>query len=458
MYSDLFLQQQSNSSFPRVFIVAIVALLGVLVGQVFVWYASVPTQASNVRLVQEQPVNVSDMEAGIFFQTNESVGTSILYGETPETLNKPAYKSGDTFGNYQVSKLHLIPISGLRPDTTYYYKIFVNDRVLTSGSEEMFSFKTQSKWNLASIGRQPIYGKVITPEGVGLANVFVVVRLTGIDSQKMYLTISKDSGEWLVAMPTKLEPNDPIELNFIHEVYSLSHVKTVMAKSAPIPQSIVIGKDYTFTSEADNVLPAATRRTLDSGHTISLLYPEKNAIIPNTRPLFKGYGVPNTKVVVRVNSKPQFEGIVNINAQGTWVVEASKPFAPGPYTLAVDLIDNLGQVRTITRTFNIAKSGEQVLGESNISTPSGTLTPTRGTTPIQTPTQPIIITATPQPTGVIYITATPNPTVFDTITPTTPTQLVDAGGEIPIWWVLFGSLLLAGGVSLIRFYPNSSEH
>jgi len=456
MYSDLFLQQQSRNSFPRIFVVAIVALLGVVVGQVFVWYASVPTQASNVRLVQEYLVNVSDVEVGIFLQTNESVGLSILYGEEPETLNKPAYKLGDTFGNYSQSKLHYISISDLKPDTKYYYTIFANDRLLSSGSGEESSFKTQSKRSLASAGRQPIYGKVITPEGKGLANVFVVVRFPGSTSQMVYLSVSKDSGEWLMAMSTKIEENEPIELDFIHEEFQISHVKTVMAKSAPIPQTIVIGKDYTFVPEEDNVLPATTRRVPDSGHVISLLYPEKNAVIPNARPLFKGYGVPNTNVVVRVNSKPPFEGTVNIKAQGTWVVEATKPFAPGPYTVSVDLIDNLGQVRSITRNFNIAKSGEQVLGESNISTPSGTLVPTRPTTPMQTPTRPTIITATPQPSGVVYITATPPyPTSFNT---TTPTQLVDAGGEIPALWVLFGSLFLAGGIFLIRFYPNASEH
>jgi hypothetical protein len=62
MYSDLFLQQQSQRSFPKVFVVAIVAFLGLAVGQVFIWYASVPTRASDVKLIQQTPVNISDTE------------------------------------------------------------------------------------------------------------------------------------------------------------------------------------------------------------------------------------------------------------------------------------------------------------------------------------------------------------------------------------------------------------
>ncbi len=454
MYSDLFLQQQTRGKFPRVFIVAIVALFGLVIGQVFIWYANVPTRASGVRLIQQIPTNISDTEASIFFQTSESVGASILYGESPQSLNIPAFQAGDKFGTYRNSKLHLITISNLRPETNYYYKIVSDGKIVTSDGEDAFSFLTQNQKNTSVVGRQPVYGKVITPDGSGLGKVFVVVHVPLIEKRATFLTVSKDSGEWLIALPTNLSPNDTLEIDMIHEDFPLSHIKTVVEKSAPTPQSIVIGTDYTFTAESDNVLPASTRRVQDSGYTISLLYPTKDAIIPNFRPLFKGFGIPQTKAIVRVNSRPPYEGNTIINAQGTWVVEASRPFSPGNYTLAVDLTDNLGQIRTITRSFTIAKSGEQVLGESNISTPSGTMTPTRPTTPSQSPTQPTVITATPMPTGVLYITATPNPTIFNTVT---PTELEKAGGAIPLSWLIFGSIFLSSGIFLLRFYPSTTE-
>lgn len=455
MYSDLFLQQQTRGSFPRVFLVAIVALFGLVIGQVFIWYANVPTRASSVRLIQQIPTNISDTESSIFFQTSESVGTSILYGESPQSLNKPAFQAGDKFGTYQKSKLHLITISGLRPETKYYYKIISDGKIITTDGEEAFSFHTQNQKNTSLTGRQPVYGKVITPDGAGLGKVFVIVHIPLIEQQATFLTNSKDSGEWLIALPTNLRPNDALAIDLIHEDYPLSHIKTVVEKSAPTPQSIVIGTDYTFTSESNDVLPASTRRIEDSDHAISLLYPTKDAVIPNSRPLFKGFGIPQTKVTVRVSSKPPYEGNTIINSQGTWVVEASRPFSPGSYTLAVDLIDNLGQIRTITRNFTIAKSGEQVLGESsNISTPSGTMTPTRPITPSQSPTQSVVVTGTPMPTGVVYITATPNPTVFNTVT---PTELEKSGGEIPLSWLIFGSLFLSSGIFLMRFYPHTTE-
>lgn len=455
MYSDLFLQPQRKIAFPRVFVVAVVALFGLMVGQVFFWYASVPSQASSARLVQETPVNITDVEATIFFETNEPVGASILYGETPQKLNIPAFRSGDKPGKYAKSKYHLISLSGLQPQTEYYYKILADDKLLTLDEAEAFSFTTDSQRSLALGGRQPLYGKVVTPDGAGLGNVYVIVHIPGIDKKPTFSAVSKDSGEWLITVPTTLQGADPITIDFIHENYPRSHVVSVVEKSAPTPQSIVIGQDYTFTSESNNILPASTKRSQDPSYTISLLYPTRDAVIPNTRPLFKGFGIPKTTVIVRVSSKPQYEGSAVINDKGTWLVEASRPFAPGSYVVSVDLVDNLGQPRTITRSFVIAKSGEQVLGESVISTPSGTLTPTSILSVTQTPTQPVVVTSTPAPTGVVYITATPNPTILNSIT---PTELEKSGGEIPLSWIVFGSLFLSGGIVMIRFYPSSIEH
>ncbi len=455
MYSDLFLQQQSQRSFPKVFVVAIVAFLGLAVGQVFIWYASVPTRASDVKLIQQTPVNISDTEASIYFETSGSVGATLLYGETPQSLSKPAYQAGDAYGKYQKSQFHLIPITGLRAETTYYYKLISDGKILTSGADDTFSLVTDGKRNATLTSRQPIYGKVVTPEGLGLGKAYVLVHLPSPQKQATYLTVSKDSGEWLVAMPTNLLATDPLSIDFIHPDYPRSHVQTVMEKSAPTPQTIVIGTDYTFSASSNNVLPAATHRTDTAEYAISLLYPMKDAIVPNMRPLFKGFGIPNTSVSVRVNSKPPYEGNTVINAQGAWVVEASRPFNPGSYSVSVSLTDNLGQNRIITRTFTIAKNGEQVLGESQVATPSGSLAPTRPISPSIAPTRPVVITATPMPTSVIYITATPYPTVFATAT---PSELEKSGGEIPVAWLLFGSLFLSAGVFLMRYYPSPAEH
>lgn len=455
MYSDLFLQQQTQGRFPKVFLVAIIALVGLVASQVFVWYANVPTLATDVRLIQQIPVNLTDTEAGIFIETNESVETSILYGESSQSMKTPAYPTGSSFGSGQKSQYHLISMGNLKPATTYYFQILSDGKLLSIGSDDAFSFATQGTRTMSQSARQPIYGKVVTPDGLGLRNAYVLIHLPKLPSQPNFLTISKESGEWLFAMPTNLVPTDSLSLDIIHEEYPTSRVNTVMAKAAPIPQSVVIGTDYTYTADTENVLPASTRRTDEAAFPISLLYPKKDAVIPDGRPLFKGFGVPNTNVVVQVNSQPQYEGKTTINAQGAWVVEASRPFTPGNYTVVVALTDNLGQSRTISRTFTIAKDGEKVLGESNIATPSGSLAPTRPVTPSPNVTQPAILTATPMPTNVVYITATPNPTIFASIT---PTELEKAGGEVPLAWIIFGSLFLSGGIFLVRLNPHFNDH
>lgn len=455
MYSDLFLNPQTSRSVPKVFVVGVIALFGLIVGQVFVWYGSVPSRASDVRIARHVPVNVGDVEGTIYFETNESVGAYVLYGESVDALTRTAFQTGQTSNRTIPAKHHLITLSDLRPDTPYYYKLIGDGKILTEGGDDTFSFTTESQRSLALSSRQPIYGRVVTPEGEGLGAAYVLVQLPTRENTAFYMTLSKESGEWLVPLPSSLQATDPITLEVLHEDYPTSHVKTVLEKATPLPQSIVIGTDYTFVPLSENVLPASTRRTDTTAYVVSLLYPEKDAIIPNTRPLFKGFGIPKTQVTVKVNSKPPFEASAIINSQGTWVVEATKPFTPGGYTVIVNVSDNLGQTRTITRSFTIAKNGEQVLGETNVATPSGTLTPTRPLTPSQAVTQPVVVTATPVPTGILYITATPIPGVTYTVT---PTELEKSGGEIPLAWLVFGSLFISAGVFLIRFYPATAEH
>lgn len=454
MYSDLFLKPQTPRSIPKVFVIGVIALFGLIASQVFVWYGSVPSRASDVRLARHTPVNVGDTEAAIFFETNEPVGAYVLFGESSTALTRTAYKTDETPNNTKPAKLHFITLSGLRADTTYFYRLISDGKILTESGEDSFTLTTQSQRNLTLSGRRPIYGKVVTPEGNGLAQAYILVELPGRAETTFFLAQSKESGEWLMPLPSNLQTTDPIYLEVMHEDYPSSHVKTVFEKAAPLPQSIVIGTDYSFNPLSENVLPASTRRTDESAYAISLLYPAKDAVIPNTRPLFKGYGIPRTSVTVKVNSKPPFEATSIINSQGVWVVEAARPFTPGGYIVAVTVSDNLGQTRTITRFFTIAKNGEQVLGEASVATPSGTLSPTLPLTPSQGPTQPVVVTATPAPTGVIYITATPFPGVTITVT---PPELEKSGGEIPLAWLIFGSLFISAGVFLIRFYPDSVE-
>lgn len=446
MYSDLYLNNRTGGrNIPRVFLVGLIAFVGLVASQVYTWYASTPSRASDITLSQHSVVNREDTSAGIFVETGEVSDLYVIYGTDPHRLTQIQREGGDSQSRY-----HLILLEGLRPDTTYHYKMLSEERVLRNQGQDVFTFTTRSPSLADQSGRQPVYGKVIHPEGEGLAGGIVLVTRIPEGGFGSYATITKPSGEWLVSLPSGIAPADPLVIRVYHAQYATSQINTVFEKAAPIPQSTVIGTDYTFSPAVDNVLPASTRRSQENSYPISLLYPEKDAIVPNTRPLFKGFGIPGTRAVVRVDSRPAFEAQSHINEQGAWTIEASRPFVPGRYTVTVEVVDNLGQVRTVSRSFTIAKSGEQVLGESQVATPSGTLTPSTRPSSPPSPTQSTVVTATPAPTSIVYVTATPWPSSALT---STPTRLEDAGTSVPLSWIVAGSLLLSMGVVLMRISP-----
>lgn len=447
MYSELYLNDtNTHRSIPKIFVVAVIAIVGVISAQVYTWYASVPSKATNVSLVRHLAVNRTDKSVGIFFESSEKVEAYAVYGKDPENLDQTAYKDADSPSRLSPSRYHLITISDLASGTEYHFKLITEGRVMTEGGEDTFRFSTLFPDSTSVESRQPIYGKVLSPNGSGLSSAIILVTIEQAGVTNTYASVSRPSGEWLVPLASGLTDTDPISILVLHEDSPSSKITTIFAKAAPVPQSTVIGTDYSFAPDARNILPATSHRSNEPTFPISLLYPEKDAIIPNTRPLFKGFGIPGTKATVRVNSKPVFEAQSTISAQGIWVVEAERPFVPGPYTVLVEVVDNLGKMRTISRAFSIAKSGEQVLGETQVATPSGSIAPTRPLSATPSPSQPTVVTATPAPTSVIYITATP----FLTSPTITPGVLKDAGGAIPLSWVIMGSILLSTGVILIR--------
>lgn len=451
MYSELYLNQLRKPEIPKVLFVAIGALLLLVASQAFVWYRNVPAQASTTSLVQHYTLNKSEASASIFFETDIKSRAYVIYGEDKGNLKKSAYHIADTAGKPEPRKYHFIELKNLEQNTTYYYQIISENKIIggstgsLSGSEgKYFTIITTLKNLVESSPRKPVYGKLIKPDGTGIPDALVLIKYAISGKTDMWLARSKPSGEWLATVDSGLQDNQIITAHVFHEQYAPSKITAILAKAAPIPQSTVIGVDYQFTAKKGAVLPASTKRSLDNtqSHTVSVLYPQVNALVPNTKPLFRGFGIPGTLVQVRVDSRPVFAVETTVSQSGSWSIEPEQSFIPGKYTTSITLQDNLGERKTITRTFTIAKSGEQVLGEQTISTPSATLNPTGRPSPTLSPGQ---ATTTP---GVVFITATPAYIIIsNTIT---PTQLLEGGSPFPLWFMFAGALIVALGAMLVR--------
>ena len=404
-------------------------------------------------------------------ETEEPVNIYSIYGKTETELKSAVYTATDTPRNMVPKKYHVFSYENLDQSNKYFYQ-FISDRKLIEYSgKTIFSTTTKEDSNFdKTSSRNPIYGKITTPNGEGLTEAQILISRQAksgniTPSQDIFMTATKESGEWLYSLPSSFINTDIIDIEVFHEKYPPSKIQAVVSKASPIPQTLIIGTDYVF-SESENVLgvqsTSPSNRNNDA-YVISILYPEKNAIIPDSKPLIKGYGVPRTTVNIEINSKPIFRAQAIVNAQGVWVFEPKNPFTHGTYTLTVKIQDTNGAIRNITRSFVIAKSGEQVLGESTISTPSGTLVPTSrpSTTQTITPTAPpcvggstttgcVVVDLTPTQAPIVtIITATPFVTMPFGLSPT-PSILPKLGFEFPTWLPILGAIFILAGYVFVR--------
>ena len=437
MYSDLYLRPPTSDKKVPSYLVAVTAVLivGIFARQMFV-RTDRPTEASSVRLVEREQVH-TDTTATIYFVLPEAHKAYVLYGESARNLSQMAFDVRTTSGEKSERAHHVIELVGLKPLTQYYYSIVVDDKLVSSEKPE--SFTTLVKRQSGTLSK-PVYGKVIDVQGAPVAGATVTLSTIPKVGSRFATTFTKSTGEWLISMPWATTPEDMLRIRIDTEDHASSTIQSVLSRSAPLPQATVLGTDYTFVSENQNVLPASTTRTAQEEHAISVLFPVQGSVIPLGKPLIKGKGVPGTRIVMTLDSQPILRYETTVRKDGTWVADDAATLAPGRYTLSIHIPDNSGTIRTLDRTFIIAKAGEQVLGESTtqssnqISTPSGKLTPTR------VPVVPVGVTpAVPRPTQTTLMV-----------------QGVPPGG-MPQWLVWVGAVGLLGGYISIRAGKYSRE-
>lgn len=458
MYSDLYLQQKNTFQLPKVFLVGIFAFSALVASQIYFWYTSAPASASETTVQMLEVANTSHDSFSVFFVTEEPVSVYAIYGKDDAKLDKIVYDALDDNKNQNPRKYHLFTFSGLDKDTSYSYQFISDSKLLEYGGVTKFRSATQASQNFLK-STNPIYGKITTPNGEGAAGTHLIITRSGSTAltqseREVYVTTTRGSGEWLYTLPSSFIDSDLVRIDVYNEKYAPSRILALVIKSSPIPQTTIVGTDYTF-SESDDVLGAqsankSTSKADNEKYIISIIYPEINALIPDSKPLFKGRGIPNTKVALEVNSKPIFRQETIVDAQGVWMVEPKSPFAFGTYKLTVRILDISNAMRTLTRSFAIAKSGEQVLGETAVATPSGTLSPAvLSVTP--TVSSPFGLTPTNAP---IVTIVTSTPFVTSVITQA-PDRLEEAGMDFPFWLPLIGAAFMVFGYVVIRWVPKS---
>lgn len=397
------------------------------------------TRASKQTTTKHQVVNLMPKQSAVFWEVQTADQGWVIYGENPSNLSSVVVDERDTTLRKD-RKHHYVVLKNLKPDTRYYYKLISNSELISDANGEPFSLRTLEEKTLGN-ALSPAYGTVVLPGGEAMRGVIVLISL---GNAVPLVATTGATGEWLVPLqylvtkdtfrPATINMDTILTINIFSDDQQ-SVVKATVAQSSPLPQKIVIGKNYAFL-EGDNVLSATSNKSKSNqeNHQVELRYPKQNAVIPGSAPLVNGKGVPGEFVTVSIDAKPVFTRRVRVDQYGDWLIEVKTPFRPGTYNLIFKTVNDRGRELTIERKFTIIKSGEQVLAAT--ATPSGSVTPR--TTPSGSLT----------PTG--QESPTPEPTVDNTDLTATPTPPPPVSGinMLPIVVASIGLVIIGAGLFL----------
>ena len=444
MYSDLYLK--SRRSKPLMILAA-----GVVVVFAAFLYSSqavnLPSRAVAKSLKKHEVANVSSSQASVIWITEEEETGWIVYGTSSDDTATTASDTRDLGGKRTARRIHFVTLSDLKPGTEYYYKIISNNEIIKAGESDTFGFSTPPG-DPPSSSVKPAYGTVIDAGGNGAEGALVLYKLQ--DAYPL-ATLTKLSGEWLIPLQHavnrsshsyfSVHETDKAEIEITDGTSLLSTITALVRLTNPLPQTLILGKNYSFMKD-DNVLPASTEPAADpeKDYPISIILPKDNAVIPATRPVLKGEARPGAPVEISVDSEPGYIARIKADSSGGWFVDVPVSFPAGTYKMTVETPDAGGETVRLSRSFQITKSGEQVLGDA---TPSGTITPTAS--PSAEPTASPSATITLSPTVTIPIaTATPVATMSPSILPTSGAFDVN-----PMLWGSISMVVLGAGVLFV---------
>lgn len=405
--------------------------------------------------------NITDTSFTVSYSTEDSVTGVLSFGDST-TLGQSALDDRDqNSGKISTHKLHNITVRDLDSEKTYYFSIISSQDTYLNNSDP-FETTTAAVIEDIPLEQNPMSGKLILPSGKSPSEA--IVYLTTEDSQ-IISTLTRDDGTFLLPLNSfrtsdlssyfKLEEGKILKLLAIGEGL-ISNVTLFSQQIEPVP-TITLSNNYDFTL---NSLPKATdSASLEGFPSFSssqaskdvseknpqILTPQNEQGFTDQQPEFKGTAPANETVQITINSGEEIKAVVKADANGNWKYRPTSELAAGNHTITIATKDASGKAKTITQSFIVYASGNQIAGTN------GSPTPTKSPTP--TPNAPTSTTA-PKPTSKATIepsqnqTSTPNITKTEfTPAPTTPlpptgNATIITAGVIGLLITLIGGLLL----------------
>lgn len=361
--------------------------------------------------------NITDSSFTVTWITDEPTNGSVrLEGGGMFFDERYAEASSKTRTAPAAYTTHSVPVRNLKPETVYKFTILSNGTPSLSGGKP-YETKTAPVITGLGTGIEPAYGQINAQNGLPLEGA--LVYLTPENGQTLS-TLSKSTGTWV--MPLNLVRSSDLtryvqnaeridESLIIRAADGESTALTDTLNDNPVP-SMTIGKTYDFrkiqaqttpppqqlaqVSPTPVVLGANTDKTKQ---TVSIVKPADGSAIPSNLPLIQGTGIAGNQMLITIGIERPMSDTVIIGGDGIWRYTPIKPLPEGKQSVTITTADAQNKTVAITHTFEVLKSGTQVLGDA---TPSATLTPLPTVADEPTPTsslagEPIPDTGFPLP-------------------------------------------------------------
>ena len=446
-----------------VLIIALVAVVSILFENLT---RRLTTASGSVKPENVTVANVSDTSFTLTWTTNlDATGaviissrlwkSNVFYDE--RDVNRSDAGTKKTLGSYAT---HSVTVRNLTPDTDYDVRILSNGKSF-SGIGATESVRTGPILTPSENILEPAYGIILMSGNDPADGALVYLTL---DGGQVLSAISNTQGSWLI--PLNLARSGDLtrylpSLERTDETILVRHggeETTATADTfndAPVP-TMVMGKTYDFRkqqADAHPNPPLAMDNTAEESkfqevlgdsssaptgpYHVTLTQPQNGSALSSFLPLIAGTGVPEKSVTVTLGINQPFTGSTRVGSDGMWRFTPTKSLGTGKQSVTITTVDATGQPVALTHTFEILKSGTQVLGEA---TPSGTLTPTPPTAGAATPT-PTSFT-TPSATPTFAVTPLPTSTLSGEPVPQT-------GNALPLLVVIMlAGIFVSTGVVL----------
>ncbi len=390
-YSQLYLKDRFKV--PTIATLVFIFALIVFFARFFT-KSSLPSRASNVTLKRVEVVNLSPYQAAIYWQTDTKQAGWVMLGDNENQMNRVFNDERDVSNDRSLYTNHYAVLRNLKDNHQYFFKLVSNNQLIGDNGKA-FTFTTPAG-NSPVSNLSPAYGKVIKSNDQPLANAVVVVSF---DNNSPLVALTKETGEWLVSLNyvKTTSARQPAKIEIISEDGEMSTVTADLSHLSPLPQTIVMGKNYDFTGGATNVLAAET--TASTKKTVSIIYPLENVPVPGTIPIIKGTAMPNSDVSITIHSEKTYSARVKSDINGNWQYNLPEPLAFGPHEVTITTRDENGNEVTLKRDFVMQNNvlGAATSAPTISGAPLITVSPTTAPLPtyLLTPTAMTVNTATP---------------------------------------------------------------